>query len=378
MLNYLSLNLYEMLYLPFQRKGHIYNVLAEVMNYDSKTIKRYAKKLQNESFCYDFEYWLQHHQIKDFDFKIFELLPDNLKKHLYTLPQLKNFSFEKLNIPNEFKGLCPFYLKFAYTLLGVKLGIANYDMFPLFEPVYQFLIKQLFIFSDMIYYYNKGDYENYLSFIDKLHFPFQFPKVVDILSSANNLAIRKYCADLLLFLFLLFDMVILTDELAPKSKKGTSYFISAFSQCVKEPNFSYKKYFYETRKNFVIEQCGKVVFSDLELYKIMRTQEDSDTEDEQNKKLCNDIKFEKFPRPKRLINFLNKIYKNLSIDEITLNEQIRYDISTYALIFLIEQIKKIYINEYGTLENIQNQLLLYQDWICRNILKCTSPTQISR
>lgn len=373
-----SFNFYEMLYLFLQRAGHIYSVFANILKCSSKTIKRNIQKIKIKfPGNFNFDYWIQHHIIKDSDWIQFINQSNFINwKHILSLPQFKDFPFDKLVIPDEFKTLNPHYLKFAMGLLSAKQGITPHGAYPLFESTYQFLIKQIFIFSDITYYLHNKNYEQYLICADKLQFPFPLPKeeiYSYFFSQQDTPATEKYFSDLVLFIALLFDMVFLTDELAQENKRGKSLLTLYFPTLIEHPEFSYKKEFYEERKKFVLKQCEKTKFTDKELYKIIRTQENADTEDENNKKLCNDIKFEEFPRPERLLDFLNTIYKNLPIDEKTKETQIRNDLATYALYYLLEEIRTRLVPMYGTLENVQNQLVSYQNWICANIFKCSPP-----
>lgn len=372
-----SFNFYKILYLPLQRAGHIYSVFADILKYSSKTIKRNIQKIKVKfPGNFDFDYWKQNHIIKDSDWIQFNQSNFINWKHILSLPQFKDFPLDQLTIPDEFKTLNPHYLKFAMGLWGAKQGITHHHGYPLFEPTYQFLIKQIFIFSDITYYLHNKNYEQYLICADKLQFPIPFPKeeiYSYFFSQQDTPATEKYFSDLVLFIVLLFDMVFLTDELARENKQGKSLLTLNLPKLIEHPELSYKKEFYKERKKYVLEQNGKTKFTDKELYKIMRTQENTDTEDESNKKLCNEIKLKKFPSPERLLDFFNKIYKILPIDEETKETQIHYDLTIFALFYLLEEIRTRFVPVYGTLENVQNQLLSYQNWICANIFKCSPP-----
>lgn len=157
------------------------------------------------------------------------------------MPRFKVFPLDQLAVPDEFKTLNPYDLNFAAGLWTAKQGITPHSVSPLFEQAYQFLIKQIFIFSDISYYLHNKNYEQYLICADKLQFPFPLPKeeiYSYFFSQQDTPAAEKYFSDLVLFIVLLFDMVFLTGELARKNKQGKSLLTSSFPTLIKYSELS--------------------------------------------------------------------------------------------------------------------------------------------
>jgi hypothetical protein len=371
------LDLYELLYLPCSRKGHIKSVLADGLGISLRTLKRRMERLEEKynlsaSPCWDRPYWREHGFLCEADWNYVQKSAQEF--------EAKDSTLIRVNIPENIRKIHPNFLSFVCRVLGFKQGaLQNIDRLPLLDKAADFMVETILHISEVHFALVHNNLEAYEANVQKLRFPFPFPKdsvwEKFMADGEAGKAWNDFDKEFILLGILCFDMAVVTfiliegnpSILTGGDPRGTSALIGAFKNLSEGMIISHRKSFFDDLKKVVREQSNQ----HKGLYSFLANGNES--QKYTIKKQCARVR-RQWPTPKDLNDFLERVFKNLGVNEADINRHIAYYRNLFAHYLLVELVKQEYVSADTACGVLFDKLCDYRKWLCQEIFNGPFPS----